>query len=172
MEYFIDVAGIAHKKQDGTPRSEIVADRLSDDLSGIEVSFRRHGGNKHDRNAVGIYISKSGRSGFDDEMIGFVDRDLAKEISPMLKNGGNILQQKITRVWFPEYSSVARPCVNIRIQTDWTKSDVNRTLKDIAEQRKQDRINRNNEKVIEQKTLYTPLSSTIISFLTKLFKRE
>lgn len=172
MEYFIDVAGIAHKNQDGTLRSEIVADRLSDDLSGIEVSLRRHGGNKHDRNAVGIYISRSGRSGFDDEMIGFVDRDLAKEISPMLKNGGNILQQKITRVWFPEYSSVARPCVNIRIQTDWTKSDVNRTLKVISEQRKQERIKRKNETVDEQKISDSPLVSNVISFVIKLFKRK
>ncbi|WP_145588049.1 HIRAN domain-containing protein [Yersinia aldovae] len=165
MEYFIDVAGIAHKNRDGTLRSEIVSDRLSDDLSGIEVSLRRCGGNRHDKNAVGIYISKSGRSGFDDEMIGFVDRDQAKEISPMLKNGGNILKQKITRVWFPEYSSVARPCVNIRIKTDWTKSDVNRTLKVISEQRK-------DEIVDEQKTSDSPLVSNVISFVIKLFKRK
>ncbi|WP_407321764.1 HIRAN domain-containing protein [Dickeya ananatis] len=147
MHYTIEVAGIGHENKDGTKRRDIVIKRLSRDFSDINVTLKRHGGNRHDRNAIGVYISKSGIFGFDEEMIGFIDADTAKEMSPMLKNGGVIISSKINRVWIPDYSKVAKPCVIIEIESSWSSGDIVEFNKNLSEKRKADRDRRLKEQL-------------------------
>lgn len=64
-------------------------------------------------------------------MIGFVPREDAKEISPMLKEGGEIISTEIYKVWLPSWSDDATPYVHITINTNWTENDVEEMYKRI-----------------------------------------
>lgn len=167
LNYKIDVAGIGYKNKDGEERKDIVKSYLSDcDLSKVLVTLRRHGGNKHDRNAIGIYISTPGFFGCTDEMIGFVDREQAKEISPMLKSGGKILNANITRVWIPERSKTATPYVTLSVDVDWNESDIDCYKNYIKDSRKSKYIREKN-KVCEDEI---KKQSLLRKFLRMLFR--
>lgn len=141
MEYNFEVAGIYYDNKDGTSRKDIIKKHLDiDDYTKINVSLIRHGGNKHDRNAIGVYISKSGFFGFNNLMIGFVPREDAKEISPMLKEGGEIISAEIYKVWLPSWSDKARPHVHITINTNCTENDVEEMYKRIKDERRKKRL--------------------------------
>lgn len=136
MRYTFEVAGISHKNKDGEPRREIVIDNLHPDHSGFNVSFRRHSGNRSDKNAVGVYIEGKYTEPM---MIGFLPRDLAQDVSPMMKLGHSINDIKITRVWVPSYSDVATPVVNISFDGSWTQNDINNHKKQLSEERRKAR---------------------------------
>lgn len=165
MLYTFEVAGISYKNKDGCPRREIVIDNLHPDHSGVKVSFRRHSGNRSDKNAVGVYIEGKYTEPM---MIGFLPRDLAKDVSPMMKLGHVVDEIKITRVWVPSHSTVATPVVAITFEGHWTRNDVNNYKKQVSEERKLARVKR---KDVEADTQHTEIKSKIpnSSFLSRLF---
>lgn len=174
MLYTFEVAGISHKNTDGEPRREIVIDNLHPDYSGIEVSFRRHSGNRSDKNAVGVYIE--GRY-TEPVMIGFLPRDLAKDVSPMMKLGHVIDDIKITRVWVPNYSDVAAPVVVISFEGGWTRNDINNYKKQVSEERKLARSRRidvdanTQHTEIKNKKSNPSIFSRLLSFLKSPIKK-
>ncbi|HGF0769576.1 TPA: HIRAN domain-containing protein [Kluyvera georgiana] len=138
ITYTIDVAGIGYKNKNGEERRDIVKNYLSgNNLEAVSVSLTRHGGNKNDRNAIGVYISAPGIFGCDNEMIGFVDREQAADLSPMLKAGWEIKDVKITRVWLPTKSASATPHVTIKVESNWTREDLLLFKKSVSDKQKE-----------------------------------
>lgn len=146
IKYTVDVAGIGYKNKNGEERKDIVKNYLSgNNLEDVSVSLTRHGGNKNDRNAIGVYISTPGIFGCDNEMIGFVDREQAADLSPMLKAGWEIKDVKITRVWLPTKSASATPHVTISIESNWTREDLLLLKKSVSDKQKELREKRRNK---------------------------
>lgn len=173
MQYTFEVAGISHKNKDGEPRREIVIDNLYPDYSGFSVSLRRHSGNRSDKNAIGVYIEKRCTP----MMIGFVPRDLARDISPMIKLGHHVKDIRIVRVWVPTFSDAATPVVTVSFEGNWTQNDINTFKKQLSEERKAARAKKKASVLASQlietnnQTTSNSLLSRIFSFLTSTSKK-
>jgi len=166
MNYTFEVAGIPYTNKDGEERKDIIKTYLKPDEvenPKAKFEFKRHGGNRYDRNAVGIYMSTNGFFGAKEQMIGFIERDLAKEISPMLKAGHSIIEAKITRLWLPSLSEKASPCVTLSITTSWTTEDRDKVLNDIKNKQKEQRMARKNKQTTISETKKHRLSGLLKS---------
>lgn len=173
MLYKFEVAGVSYKNKDGEARRDIVIDNLYPDYSSHKVFLRRHSGNRSDKNAIGVYIEKSAEP----MMIGFVPRDLARDVSPMMRLGHAVDDIKITRVWVPSYSDKATPVVTVSFEGKWSQLDIRNYKNRLSEDRRLAREIRKTPKETQQfeikrKKSITCFLSHLLSPIYHLFKKK
>lgn len=74
-----NVVGVTFNNDDGTSRARIIANMTEDD----EICLERDPWNPYDSNAVKVSVVKNGRK----QQIGYLARDVASEVSSMLRRG-------------------------------------------------------------------------------------
>lgn len=147
MRYSCEIAGIHVENSDGTERKKIVRKYL--DPEGDRYAkpvLVREKDNRHDKNAIAVYIVVNGI--WDDKtlQIGYLDRDTAKEVAHFWDAGGKINNVEIGRVWLPD-SRDANPYVHVRFDTSWGQEDIDRRLE---EKRQIERERREARKLAKQ----------------------
>lgn len=109
-------------------------------------------------------------------MIGFIPRDVAKDVSPMIKMGREVNNISITKVWIPTRSDVATPVVAITFDGNWSGSDIAIYKKEISDTRKKARMAAATEKERRQieaerkksnPGFFKKLTSALLSLLKK-----
>lgn len=126
MRYSCEIAGVHAENSDGTVRKKIIRKYL--DPEGDRYAkpvLVREKGNRHDKNAIAVYIVVNGL--WDDKtlQIGYLDRDTAKEVAYFMDSGGKVSEVEIGRVWLPD-DPRANPYVHVRFETSWSQGDINR----------------------------------------------
>ncbi|MGQ3663193.1 HIRAN domain-containing protein [Citrobacter braakii] len=147
MRYSCEIAGIHAENEDGTERKKIVRKYL--DPEGDRYAkpvLVREKNNRHDKNAIAVYIVVDGIWNDKNLQIGYLDRETAKEVAYFWDAGGKISDVEIGRVWLPD-SPHANPYVHVRFETSWNQEDIDRRRE---EKRQKERERREARKLAKQ----------------------
>jgi predicted enzyme related to lactoylglutathione lyase len=94
-QFYSKVAGVTASNPDGNDRQKYIRAFCK---SGMELILRREADNKFDSNAVAVWINAKALIFFSSEVqIGYLNADIAGEISRHLDNGGHV-EAKIKEV--------------------------------------------------------------------------
>lgn len=91
MLYQIEVAGIHTENEDGTERKNIVRRHLDPEAGKkYQPILQRERDNHHDENAIAVHIVSTGLIGANSYKIGYLDREMAKQVAHFLDSGGKV----------------------------------------------------------------------------------
>lgn len=130
MRYRFEIVGLHVENKDGTERKKIVRKYLDPENNKYaKPVLVREKDNRHDKNAIAVYIMVHGL--WDDKclQIGYLPREDAKEVSHFWDAGGKISNVEIARVWLPDNPDVT-PCVHVCFEATWSQEDIDRHLEE------------------------------------------
>ncbi|EBG0214471.1 hypothetical protein FIH25_17405 [Salmonella enterica subsp. enterica] len=130
MRYRFEIAGLHAKNKDGTERKKIVRKYLAPENNKYaKPVLVREKDNRHDKNAIAVYIMVHGL--WDDKclQIGYLPREDAKEVSHFWDSGGKISNVEIARVWLPD-NHKSPPYVHVCFEATWSQEDIDRHLEE------------------------------------------
>lgn len=159
MRYIFEIVGLHVENKDGTERKKIVRKYLDPENNKYaKPVLVREKDNRHDKNAIAVYIMVHGL--WDDKclQIGYLPREDAKEVSHFWDAGGKISNVEIARVWLPDNPDVT-PYVHVCFEATWSQEDIDRHLEEkrcierekrqarkLAKQAKEDHTSREEER--------------------------
>jgi len=87
-EFYSKIAGVTAKNDDGSSRQKIIKNYVK---TGTPLILLREPSNKFDPNAISVHIKKRSLIFFTSTVqIGYLNKDVAEELTKFLKKGGAI----------------------------------------------------------------------------------
>lgn len=124
MLFQIEVAGIHTENEDGTERKNIVRRHLDPEAGKkYQPILQRERDNHHDENAIAVHIVSTGLIGASSYKIGYLDREMAKQVAHFLDSGGKVKNLTFERIWIP-HNPNAIPTVALSFESSWCEEDV------------------------------------------------
>lgn len=124
MNYCCDVAGLHAKNRDGADRKAIVRKYFRENLDCVSgMILVRDMVNRFDKNAIAEFMKVRGAFREKHLQIGYLEREVAKEVSSFTDDGGLVGSEDVVDFWIPDLKHVV-PRMTIRFTASWSEEDV------------------------------------------------